>query len=185
MPFLTEEIWHLLVQERSEDIIVSEWPKMTSIKKNVLSNFEYASEIVSAIRTIRKDKQIPNKDSLKLFIKNNEATSKSTDPLVSRLANLSELSYTSDTIDGAFSFRVKSNEFFVPLSDNIDVGAELEKLRSELDYTKGFLKSVMGKLSNDRFVNNAPKQVVAMERKKRLDAEAKIAVLQEQIKAIS
>jgi len=185
MPFLTEEIWHLLAQERSEDIIVSEWPKTSSINKDVLYNFDYATEIVSAIRTIRKDKQIPNKDSLKLFIKTNEDTSKSTDALVSRLANLSELLYTSDTIDGAFSFRVKSNEFFVPLSKNIDVGAELEKLRSELDYTQGFLKSVMGKLSNERFVNNAPKQVVAMERKKQSDAEAKITVLQEQIKAIS
>ena len=184
MPFLTEEIWHLLAN-RSEDIIVSDWPKTTSIKKNILSNFDYATEIVSAIRTIRKDKQIPNKDSLKLFIKTNEDTSKSTDTLVSRLANLSELLYTSDTIDGAFSFRVKSNEFFVPLSDNIDVDAELEKLRSELDYTQGFLKSVMGKLSNERFLNNAPEQVVAMERKKQSDAEAKIAVLQEQIKAIS
>ena len=96
--------------QQVEDIIVSEWPK-TSINKDVLSNFDYATEIVSAIRTIRKDKQIPNKDSLKLFIKTNEDTSKSTDALVSRLANLSELSYTSDTIDGAFSFRVKSTNF--------------------------------------------------------------------------
>ena len=185
MPFLTEEIWHLLDEERSKDIIVSEWPKTTSIKKDVLSNFDYASKIVSAIRNIRKDKQIPNKDSLKLFIKLNEATSKSMDALVSRLTNLSELSYVSDAIDDAFSFRVNSNEFFVPLFDNIDVGAELEKLRSELDYTQGFLKSVMGKLSNDRFINNAPKHVVEMERKKQSDAKAKIAVLQEQIKAIS
>ena len=184
MPFLTEEIWHLLAK-RSEDIIVSEWPKTTSINKDVLYNFDYATEIVSAIRTIRKDKQIPNKDSLKLFIKTNEDTSKSTDALVSKLANLSELLYTSDTIDGAFSFRVKSNEFFVPLSDNIDIFAELEKLRSELDYTQGFLKSVIGKLSNKHFLNNAPEQVVAMERKKQSDAEAKIAILQEQIKAIS
>lgn len=184
MPFISEEIWHLLAT-REKDIIVSDWPKSTSIDAHVLHNFDYATEIVSAIRTIRKDKQIPNKDTLKLFIKTNEDTSKSVDALVSRLANLSELSYTDDAIDGAFSFRVKSNEFFVPLSDNIDVGAELEKLRSELDYTQGFLKSVMGKLSNERFVNNAPEQVVAIERKKQSDAEAKIAVLQEQIKAIS
>jgi valyl-tRNA synthetase len=184
MPFITEEIWHLLA-DRDKDIIVSEWPKTTSIKKDVLSNFDYATEIVSAIRTIRKDKQIPNKDALKLFVKTNEVTSSSTDALVQKLANLSELTPTEDTIDGAFSFRVKSNEFFIPLSENIDVEAELEKLRSELDYTQGFLKSVMGKLSNERFVNNAPEQVVAMERKKQSDAEAKIAVLQEQIKAIS
>ena len=122
---------------------------------------------------------------MKLFIKTNENTSKSIDPLVARLANLSELAYSDKTIDGAFSFRVKSNEFFVPLSDNIDIGAELEKLQSELDYTHGFLKSVLAKLSNERFVNNAPEQVVAMERKKQSDAEAKIAVLQEQIKALS
>ena len=184
MPFLTEEIWHLLA-DRDKDIIVSEWPQSNVVDTKILHNFDYATEIVSAIRTIRKDKQIPNKDALKLFVKTNEDTSRSADALVQRLANLSELNYTEDTIEGAFSFRVKSNEFFIPLSDNIDVEAELEKLRSELDYTQGFLKSVMGKLSNERFVNNAPEQVVSMERKKQSDAEAKIAVLEEQIKAIS
>jgi valyl-tRNA synthetase len=118
-------------------------------------------------------------------VKTNEDTSSSMDSLVCRLVNLSELSYIEDAVDGAFSFRVKSNEFFVPLSDNIDVGAELEKLHSELDYTHGFLKSVEGKLSNERFVNNAPEQVVAIERKKQSDALAKIAVLEDQIKALS
>ena len=140
---------------------------------------------MSAIRTIRKEKQIPNKDSLKLFVKVNEQTTTLMDSLVCRLVNLSEFSYSEETIEGAFSFRVKSNEFFVPLSDNIDVDVELEKLRSELDYTHGFLKSVEGKLSNERFVNNAPEQVVAIERKKQSDALAKIAVLEDQIKSLS
>jgi len=184
MPFLTEEIWHI-VADREEDIIVSSWPKSNSINHSIITDFEYATEIVSAIRTIRKEKQIPNKDSLKLFVKVNEQTTTLMDSLVCRLVNLSEFSYSEETIEGAFSFRVKSNEFFVPLSDNIDVDAELEKLRSELDYTHGFLKSVEGKLSNERFVNNAPEQVVAIERKKQSDALAKIAVLEDQIKSLS
>ena len=184
MPFLTEEIWHI-VADREEDIIVSSWPKSNSINHSIITDFEYATEIVSAIRTIRKEKQIPNKDSLKLFVKVNEQTTTLMDSLVCRLVNLSEFSYSEETIEGAFSFRVKSNEFFVPLSDNIDVDVELEKLRSELDYTHGFLKSVEGKLSNERFVNNAPEQVVAIERKKQSDALAKIAVLEDQIKSLS
>jgi valyl-tRNA synthetase len=184
MPFLTEEIWHLLAN-RETDIIVAQWPQNKALNSEVISNFDYATEIVSAVRTIRKEKQIASKDQLKLFVKTNSATTRSTDPLISRLANLSELWYSEEAVDGAFSFRVGSNEFYVPLSDNIDLEQELQKLRSELDYTLGFLKSVEGKLSNESFVNNAPEQVVAVERKKQSDAKAKIAVLEDQIKSLS
>ena len=184
MPFLTEEVWHL-VNERQQDIIVSSWPESTSVDQSILDDFDYASEIVTAIRTVRKEKQIANKESLKLLVKINEGSSSRFDSLVAKLVNLSELSYTNESVDGAFSFRVKANEFFIPLSDAVDLSAELEKLQSELDYVNGFLKSVERKLSNERFVNNAPENVVAVERKKRSDAISKIAVLQEQINALS
>lgn len=184
MPFITEEIWHL-IDERSKDIIVSDWPKVNEINQSLLRDFDYSSDIISAIRTLRKEKQIPNKDLLKIFVKENEITSKKMNSLVSRLANLSEYSTTKSTVDGAFSFRVKSNEFFVPLTQNIDLTAEKNKLQSELDYTIGFLKSVEGKLNNDRFVSNAPDKVVEMERKKQSDALSKIEVLKEQLKNLS
>ena len=184
MPFLTEEVWHL-VKDRREDIIVSSWPQTTSIDQSILDDFDYASEIVTAIRTVRKEKQIANKEPLKLAVKINEGGNTRFDSLVAKLVNLSELSYTKESVEGAFSFRVKANEFFIPLSDSVDPGAELEKLQSELDYVRGFLKSVEAKLSNERFVNNAPEKVVTIERKKQSDALSKIAVLQEQIKALS
>lgn len=184
MPFLTEEVWHL-VKDRREDIIVSSWPQTTSIDQSLLDDFDYASEIVTAIRTVRKEKQIANKESLKLAVKINEGGNTRFDSLVAKLVNLSEISYTKESIEGAFSFRVKANEFFIPLSDSVDLIAELEKLQSELDYVRGFLKSVEAKLSNERFVNNAPEKVVTIERKKQSDALSKIAVLQEQIKALS
>ena len=184
MPFLTEEVWHL-IKDRREDIIVSSWPQTTSIDQSILDDFDYASEIVSAIRTVRKEKQIANKEPLKLAVKINEGGNTRFDSLVAKLVNLSELSYTKESVEGAFSFRVKANEFFIPLSDSVDLGAELEKLQSELDYVRGFLKSVEAKLSNERFVNNAPEKVITIERKKQSDALSKIAVLQEQIKALS
>jgi valyl-tRNA synthetase len=184
MPFLSEEVWHL-IKEREDDIIVAEWPKANAVNQQVLADFEIAAEVVSGIRTIRKEKQIANKDALTLSIKSNEPSNKNMDALVAKLTNLSEVSYIDEKLDGAFSFRVKSNEFYIPLSDNIDVEAELNKLQSELDYTQGFLKSVNGKLSNERFVNNAPEQVVAVEKKKQSDAKAKIAILEEQIKTLS
>lgn len=184
MPFLTEEVWHL-TRERKEDLVISSWPQFTTYNQSILDDFEYASEIITAIRTMRKEKQIAHKESLKLVVKVNHETTTTMDPLISRLVNLSELTYATQPLEGAFSFRVKSNEFFVPINDHLDVEAELEKLQSELSYIRGFLKSVEGKLSNQRFVNNAPENVVAVERKKQSDALSKIAILELQIKSLS
>src|SRR5690606_4731780 len=100
------------------------------------------------------------------------------------LGNLSKLEVTDASLDGALSFRVKSNEYFIPISGAIDVEAEIAKITEELKYTKGFLKSVQGKLSNERFVNNAPEQVVAIERKKASDAEAKIETLEKSLASL-
>lgn len=184
MPFLTEEVWHL-IGDRADDIIVAEWPKQTEVNEQLLADFEVAAEVVSGIRNIRKQKNIANKEVLDFSVKANEANNRALDAIIVKLGNLSAISYVEEKLEGAFSFMVKANEYFIPLGDSIDVAAELEKLQKELDYTKGFLKSVEGKLNNERFVNNAPEQVVAVERKKQADAQSKITVLEEQIAALS
>ncbi|MDP7566769.1 MAG: valine--tRNA ligase, partial [Flavobacteriales bacterium] len=165
MPFLSEEIWHL-IDDRENDIIVSDWPKSEKVDKIILDDFDIVSEVVSSIRNFKKQKQISNKEQISLFIKLNESHCKNMDPIICKLGNIEKVEYTEKEIEGSFSFRVKSNEYFIPLDGNIDIEAELEKLQKELDYTKGFLKSVNGKLSNERFVSGAPEQVVANEKKK-------------------
>ena len=176
MPFLSEEIWHL-IDDRKEDIIVAEWPKARNVNETLLSDFENASEVVAGIRTIRKEQNIANKDQLELLVIDNQKPKHNLDAIITKLGNLTSVNTTEEKPNGAFSFMVKSNEYFIPLGDNIDVAAEIEKLQKELDYTKGFLKSVEGKLSNERFVNNAPEQVVVNEKNKMADAKAKIEIL--------
>ncbi|TCI94758.1 valine--tRNA ligase [Tenacibaculum sp. M341] len=178
MPFLTEEIWQL-ISERSveEALIVAKYPAQTSFNEELIANIDFASEVVSGIRTVRKEKNIANKEAIELFVINNEKASEGFDSVIQKLTNTSVINYVSEKVDGA-SFRVKSNEYFVPISlDNINVEEEIKKLTEELNYTEGFLKSVQKKLSNERFVNNAPEQVVASERKKEADALAKIETI--------
>jgi len=115
---------------------------------------------------------------------NNENIPSTFDTVVSKLGNVSDLSYVQDKVDGALSFRVKSNEYFIPMSGAINVEDEIKKLTEELAYTEGFLKSVQKKLQNERFVNNAPEKVIANERKKEADAEAKIATLKSSLTSL-
>ena len=184
MPFLTEEVWHA-IKERTDDIIVADWPQTNTINNQVLTDFEVAAEVISGIRNIRKQKNIANKEVLDFSVKTNALLNTAFDAVIVKLGNLSSINYVDEKIEGAFSFLVKSNEYFIPLGASIDAEAELDKLQKELDYTKGFLKSVQEKLKNERFVKNAPEQVVAVERKKKADAQSKITVLQEQIAALS
>ena len=184
MPFLSEEIWHL-IDDRENDIIVSDWPKSEKVDKIILDDFDIVSDVVSSIRNFRKQKQIPHKDQISLFVKLNECHCKNMDPIICKLGNIEKVEYTEKEIEGSFSFRVRSNEYFIPLDGNVDLEAELEKLQKELDYTKGFLKSVNGKLSNERFVSGAPEQVVANEKKKQTDAMQKIEVLENQIASLT
>ena len=107
------------------------------------------------------------------------------DPIICKLGNLNSIEYINEKENGAYSFMVGSNEYFIPLSGSVDIDAELEKLQKELDYTEGFLKIVKGKLSNDKFVQNAPQQLVNNEKNKLADAEAKIKILAEKISALS
>jgi valyl-tRNA synthetase len=176
MPFLTEEIWHL-IDDRKEDIIVAHWPIAAIVNEQLLTDFENITEVVAGIRTIRKEQNIANKEQLELLVIENQKSNISLDSIVAKLGNLSSISSTNEKLSSAFNFMVKSNEYFIPLVGNIDVAAEIERLQKELDYTKGFLKSVEGKLGNDHFVNNAPEQVVVNEKNKMADAKAKIEIL--------
>jgi valyl-tRNA synthetase len=181
IPFLSEEIWHL-IDGRKEDIIVAEWPKATTVNEQLLADFENTTEVVAGIRTLRKEQNIANKEQLELLVIDNQKSNTNLDAIIAKLGNLTSVHTTNEKPSGAFSFMVKTNEYFIPLADNIDVAAEIEKLQKELDYTKGFLKSVEGKLSNERFVNNAPEQVVVNEKNKMADAKAKIEILHTKIK---
>jgi len=182
MPFLTEEIWQLLAERTPDEaLIVSTWPEMKPFNAQLITDFENTIEVISGIRTIRKDKNIPFKDAIELKAINNDAASNYFDAVVTKLGNITSLEYVSDKVDGALSFRVKSNEYFIPITGNIDVAAEIEKLTTELVYTQGFLKSVQNKLSNEKFVNGAPEKVLANERQKEADALAKIATLEQSL----
>ena len=183
MPFLTEEIWQFLEKRTPEKaLIVASWPEQKPYDQALLNGFEFASGVVSGIRTIRKEKNIAFKNTIELLVLNKESQTKDFDAIITKLGNISNLTYTNETVENALSFRVKSNEYFIPANDTIDVAAERLKLEEELKYTEGFLKSVLKKLSNERFVSGAPEQVVASEKKKEADAVAKIDTLKASLK---
>ena len=185
MPFLTEEVWHLLA-EQEKDIIVSEMPKSADYDEALIRDFDFATEVIANVRNLRNKKNIPMKEQMELMVKANtqQGTDSDFDAVIVKLSNLSKLEYVEADVEGATRFMVKAAEYFVPMSENVDVEAELAKLEEELKYTQGFLMSVNKKLGNARFVDNAPAKVVEMERKKAADAEQKIAVLEEQIAAL-
>ena len=185
MPHLTEEVWQLITDRSPEEaLIIAEYPKVTSYNEEIIADFETASEVISGIRTIRKDKNISFKETIDLSVLNNDNVSKDFDAVIAKMGNVAELSYVDAAVDGALSFRVKSNEYFVPMAGAIDVEAEVAKLNEELKYTEGFLKSVQKKLSNERFVSNAPEQVIASERKKEADALAKIETIKASLSSL-
>ncbi|MDT0555963.1 valine--tRNA ligase [Patiriisocius hiemis] len=178
VPFISEEIWqHISSRTTEEALIISTWPTQTTFDENLNKQFDFAAEVISAIRTIRKQKNISFKETISLFVINNENTSKDFDAVIGKLGNLSEINYVSEKIEGALTFRIKSNEYFIPMEGAIDVEEEIAKLQEELTYTEGFLKSVQKKLSNERFVNGAPEKVVAIEKQKEADALAKIETI--------
>jgi len=186
MPFLTEEVWQHIVERTPEEaLVIAHWPKIEKIDSALIKEFEFAAGVISGIRTIRKEKNIPMKESLELSVLNTEKNAKDWDVVVKKLTNVSSVSYVEAAVEGALTFRVKSNEYFIPISGAIDVEAEIKKIQEELKYTKGFLQSVQKKLSNERFVNNAPEQVIDNERKKQADAEAKIETLEKSLLSLS
>ena len=185
MPFISEEIWqHISDRTPEEALIIAEYPKMTEVNESIIQNFKVASEVISGIRNIRKEKNIAFKNEIEFSVLNNDQINTDFDAVIQKLGNLSGINYVDEKVDGALSFRVKSNEYFIPMGDAIDVEAEKEKLEEELKYNEGFLKSVQKKLSNERFVNNAPAQVITNERKKEADALAKIETIKASLNSL-
>ena len=182
-PFITEEIWDNMGQRTKEDrMIVAPWPTVENVNEKLLSGFESAEKVIMEIRRIRNEKQIAPKEKLNLLIKGDWNTE--FNPVISKLANLESIETATEAPASAAGFVVKGVEFFVPLEGLVDAGEEKEKLQKELEYTKGFLNSVTKKLSNERFVSGAPAQVVAAEKNKQADAQAKIKALEEQLAAM-
>ncbi len=181
-PFIAEELWHLISERvNGEDLVISDWPSIENYDETVLKNFLQAEEIITNIRNVRKENNIANKVKMDLFVKKNEDLDTSFDSVVVKMGNLSQLEYVTEKITNANSFLVKSNEFYIPFGDTVDLDAERKKIEEELDYTRGFLKMVQGKLTNEKFVSGAPEAVVANERKKEADAIQKIAILEDKL----
>jgi valyl-tRNA synthetase len=186
-PFITEELWHLIKDRKEgDDIVIAPWPEVVEedISSDMIQQFSKTQKAISEIRNIRKNNNIANKIKLELFVKINKEINRSFDPVVVKMANLSQLEYIEENIKNSNSFIIDGNEYFVPFAKVIDVGAEKEKLFEELDYARGFLKSVQGKLDNENFLNGAPEQVVANERQKQADALDKIAILEEKLESL-
>lgn len=186
MPFITEEIWQLLVERKhGESLMISLMPEAKRYNRDLLASFESIKETVSAVRTLRKEKDIPNKEKLELLILGD---SKNYDNLllqvVTKLCNLDGVSFVGSKQEGAASFMIGIEQYFIPLKGKLDATAEITKLKEDLNYNKDFLVSVMEKLDNERFVKNAPANVLDLERKKKSDAEAKINSIEERIKEL-
>ena len=184
-PFVSEELWHALNERKEgEDIVIAEWPKAVPFNEKVLVGFEKAEKIIAQIRNIRKNNNIANKVKLEMYVRADVSTQTDFDAVIVKMGNLSVFEYVADKIQQANSFIVEGVEFFIPFGDAVDVEAEIQKMEEELTYTKGFLKSVQGKLSNERFVAGAPAQVLELERKKEADALGKIQLLEEKLTSL-
>ena len=185
MPFLTEEIWQFTETRTPEQaLIIATYPELVSFDEKIIADFEFASEVISGVRKIRKDKNISFKDAIELSVLDNEIASSTFDSLIEKLGNTSKIEKVEAAVGGALSFRIKSNEYFIPIAGSINVEEEISKINEELKYTEGFLKSVQKKLSNERFVSNAPEKVITMERNKEADALAKIETLNASLAAL-
>ena len=184
-PFVSEELWHALNERKEgEDIVIAEWPKAVPFNEKVLVGFEKAEKIIAQIRNIRKNNNIANKVKLEMYVRADVSTQTDFDAVIVKMGNLSVFEYVADKIQQANSFIVEGVEFFIPFGDAVDVEVEIQKMEEELKYTKGFLKSVQGKLSNERFVAGAPAQVLELERKKEADALGKIQLLEEKLTSL-
>ncbi|MDD2564502.1 MAG: valine--tRNA ligase, partial [Salinivirgaceae bacterium] len=184
MPFITEEIWQEITpRKEGESLMISTLPKAEAVNESLIKSFDLHKEIISAIRTVRKEKNIPYKQELTAFIKLADSdVYLDFGAVVQRLTNLTEFSTTLEKPEASAVQMIHNHELYVPVSGFIDTEAEIKKLEAELDYTKGFLNTVMKKLNNEKFVNSAPEMVVSAERKKQADAEARITIIEEQLK---
>lgn len=186
MPFITEELWQLLSErKKGESIMISRMPEAKRFNRELISEFEKIKETVTAIRVIRKSRDIPATESLELMIlADNESFDIDLFSVVSKLSNLTDISFVAEKQKGAASFMIGTIEYFIPLQGKLDTETEIAKLKEDLNYNKGFLMNVMKKLDNERFVKNAPSIVLELERKKKSDAESKIKSIEERIKEL-
>ena len=185
MPFVTEEIWQDLAERKDgESICVAQMPKAEKADEVALARFALVQEVVSAVRNIRKQKNLPQKEALELKVVRDENYPAEYEAVIVKMANLSAVSFVTEKNPMDAAFIVKTTQYFVPMGDNIDKEAEIAKLEKDLAYQQGFLATVMKKLSNERFVSSAPAQVVENEQNKKRDAEAKIAAIEAQLAAL-
>ena len=188
MPFITEEIWHL-IKERAEgdDLIVSKWPVLEVKNQELLNSFPLAASIITEVRNFRQSKGVSPKEQIDLSFQTAGSTKsfENFKELIIKLSNLSSLSQVTTKPESTFPFIVQDLEFFIPISDSIDKESEIERLQKELDYTKGFLVSVEKKLGNERFVQNAKPDVLAIEQKKKDDAISKIKAIEEALTSLA
>jgi valyl-tRNA synthetase len=185
MPFITEEIWHVL-RERSEGatIMFEKWISSRESSDEILGQFAFFEESLTALRTLRKEKNIAQREPIEAFVVAGANYTSAFEGLLKRMGNLSSLQSINAEVAGAQSFRVGATVYYVPLSGQVNVEEEVSRLQKELEYNQGFLNSVLSKLANERFVNSAPAAVVEVERKKQADAEAKIVAITERLKAL-
>ena len=185
VPFVSEEIWQKLsVRAQDQALIIAKWPEIKSPDTDLIQAFEHTKEVVSGIRTLRKEKNISFKETIDLTVNDVANLGDYYQSAIAKFCNVAEVSYADVAPEGALSFRVRSNEYYVPVSGYVDAEQERKKLQEELAYTEGFLKSVRGKLSNARFVDNAPEAVVAAERQKEADALAKINTINSALESL-
>ena len=185
MPFITEELWHdELFGERAEldCCIVAQLPSNGEINAQSLSSIEIIKQVIAQIRNIRNNKQLSPKETLELFVKASQSINyKLYEPIIIKLANTSPLNLVSEKVSGAISFMVNTDEFFIPLKEDIDPVAECAKLKKEKEYLDGFLRAVNSKLGNERFMSNAKPEIIEVELKKKADAEAKLKILEDNL----
>ncbi|HLG33282.1 MAG TPA: valine--tRNA ligase [Bacteroidia bacterium] len=183
MPFITEELWHLIRERDEKDCVINaEWPEALPSDKNIIEQFELFKEVVTNIRNIRQQKNISPKTPMKLaLVKNKEPLPEWFPRLLVKLCNVPILIFGNTYPGNVLPFIVRQYEFHVSLDTTLDIAAEKARLMLELEYNKGFLESVQKKLSNERFVQNAKPEVVEIEKKKQSDAEAKIKAIEEQL----
>jgi valyl-tRNA synthetase len=180
MPFITEEIWQNLAERKDgESLMVQQMPEATAADSALLKEVDFAMELVTAIRGVRAQKNLPQRDPLQLLVINrNSGLSAGVEALVSKLANLSEIVADSAKPEGpAAGFIVDTTEFAIPLAANIDVEAEKAKIEKEIAYHSDFLRKIEAKLANERFVSKAPVAVIEAERRKQADTIARLDAL--------
>ncbi len=182
MPFISEELWQSMKKRNNDEaLVVSNWPENNKYDSTVIEEFKFISEVITSIRSVRKKQNISFKESIELSVLNKEKFITKYDSIIKKLCNINIFNYVDGEINDAISFRVKTNTYFIPTSTKFNAQEEIKKIKNELDYNVGFLNSVEKKLSNKSFVDNAPENVIEIEKKKKSDTMAKIQLLRESL----